>query len=72
MTTTHGSEHRPGDGGERPAPPAEGSSGDLQPEDVPPGEERVPLTPTLVILGILAVALGVFSALVMSAQSLSR
>lgn len=72
MTTTHGSEQGPDDGGERPAPLAEGSPADLQSEDAAAGEERVPLTPTLVILGILAIALGVFSALVMSAQSLSR
>jgi|GEM_PF-4814290 len=35
-------------------------------------EERIALTPGLVILGVLAVALGVFAALVMSAHSLSR
>lgn len=40
-------------------------------EDLPPEDERVPITPTLVILGVLAVALGVFSALVMSARSLA-
>lgn len=48
-------------------PPSEGSAEAGQEE-----EERIPLTPGLVILGILAVALGVFAGLVMSAQALSR
>jgi hypothetical protein len=72
MTTPRGSERQPGDVGEHRDGPDDGSPSDLQSGGVPPGEERVPITPTLVILGIVAVALGVFSALVMSAQSLSR
>jgi hypothetical protein len=72
MTTTRGPERRPGDVGEHRDGADDGSPSDPKSGDVPPGEERVPITPTLVILGILAIALGVFSALVMSAQSLSR
>jgi len=34
-------------------------------------DERVQVTPGLVIMGVVAVALGIFSALVMSARSLA-
>ena len=53
------------------AAPTDGTLPEARSSEAPPEDERVPITPTLVILGILAVALGVFSALVMSAQSLA-
>lgn len=47
-------------------------SDDEPPPDPAPDEEKIPLTPGLVVLGILALALGVFAGLVMSAQALGR
>jgi hypothetical protein len=38
----------------------------------PEDDRRIPLTPRLIILGLLAVGLGLFAAIVMSAHSLAR
>lgn len=56
----------PSDESDEPGP-SSGREGDQDEE-----AERVQLTPGLVALGILAVLLGVFSALVMSAHTLGR
>lgn len=56
--------------------PTEQQGHDQEPRDdqdsVDDGEDRVVLTPGLVVLGLLAIALGLFAALVMSAHSLAR
>jgi hypothetical protein len=61
------------------APAAPPRTGQRAPEHVPAdahedaeeGEERIRLTPGLVILGVLAVVLGLLSAVVMSAHTLA-
>jgi hypothetical protein len=56
--------------------PAEKQAHDQDPRDervsAPDAEDRVAVTPGLVILGLLAIALGLFAAAVMSAHSLAR
>jgi len=55
--------------GDAPRPPeTDGDTPDAEVEEG--GDERVQLTPGLVVMGIVAVALGIFSALVMSARAL--
>lgn len=50
-------------------PPGLSEAGSSEARDEDTDDQRVALTPGLVVLGLIAIALGVFSALVMSAST---